>query len=158
VLHAIPSVFSHWFIWIWFWIYDENFYVAKRVKRGSPDISIFVRATYWLYVRYVVSFNFLLFYFDLLTNRPCRAVTWACIAFSVSFYLTDWKAAVDHRRSVHTSLYYQENACWTKTPWPESASELYRPSDRCLSAKLVQTFADRGVSRSQRGISPTAVF
>jgi hypothetical protein len=31
-----------------------------------------------------------------------------------------------------------------ETPWPESASELYRPSDRRLSAKLVQTFADRG--------------
>jgi CBS-domain-containing membrane protein len=31
-----------------------------------------------------------------------------------------------------------------KTPWSESASELYRPSDRSLSAKLVQTFADRG--------------
>jgi hypothetical protein len=31
-----------------------------------------------------------------------------------------------------------------KTPWPESASEQHRPSDRRLSAKLVQTFADRG--------------
>jgi hypothetical protein len=31
-----------------------------------------------------------------------------------------------------------------KTPWPESASELYRPSDRGLSAKLVPTFEDRG--------------
>jgi hypothetical protein len=29
-------------------------------------------------------------------------------------------------------------------------------SDRRLSAKLVQTFADRGESRSQRGGSPTA--
>jgi hypothetical protein len=29
------------------------------------------------------------------------------------------------------------------TPWPESASELYRPSDRRLLAKLVPTFADR---------------
>jgi hypothetical protein len=28
-----------------------------------------------------------------------------------------------------------------KTLWPESASELYRPSDRRLSAKLVPTFA-----------------
>jgi hypothetical protein len=28
-----------------------------------------------------------------------------------------------------------------KTPWPESASELYRPSDRCLSAKWLPTFA-----------------
>jgi hypothetical protein len=31
-----------------------------------------------------------------------------------------------------------------KIPWPESASELYRPNDRRLSAKLVSTFADRG--------------
>jgi hypothetical protein len=30
------------------------------------------------------------------------------------------------------------------TPWSESASELYRPSDRRLSAKLVPKFADRG--------------
>jgi hypothetical protein len=37
-----------------------------------------------------------------------------------------------------------------KTLWPEFASELYRPSDRRLSAKLIQTFADRGVSRSYR--------
>jgi hypothetical protein len=32
----------------------------------------------------------------------------------------------------------------TKTPWPESAGELYRPSDRRLSAKLVSASADRG--------------
>jgi hypothetical protein len=31
-----------------------------------------------------------------------------------------------------------------KTPWPQSASELYRPSHRHLLAKLVPTFADRG--------------
>jgi hypothetical protein len=31
-----------------------------------------------------------------------------------------------------------------KAPWPESASEQYRPSDRPLSAKLVPTFAARG--------------
>jgi hypothetical protein len=30
------------------------------------------------------------------------------------------------------------------TSWPESAIELYLPNDRCLSAKLVPTFADRG--------------
>jgi hypothetical protein len=30
------------------------------------------------------------------------------------------------------------------TPWPESASELYRPSDRRLTAKLAPTFVDRG--------------
>jgi hypothetical protein len=31
-----------------------------------------------------------------------------------------------------------------KPPWSESASELYRPSDRRLSAKRLPTFADRG--------------
>jgi hypothetical protein len=45
-----------------------------------------------------------------------------------------------------------------KPPWPKSASELYRPSDRRLSAKLVPAFADRRMSRSQRGVSPTAVI
>jgi hypothetical protein len=30
------------------------------------------------------------------------------------------------------------------TPWPESLNELYRPSYRCLSVKLVPTFADEG--------------
>jgi hypothetical protein len=45
-----------------------------------------------------------------------------------------------------------------QTPWSESASELYRPSDRRLPAKLVPTFAYRGVPRSQRGVSPTAVI
>jgi hypothetical protein len=44
------------------------------------------------------------------------------------------------------------------TPWSESANELYLPSDRRVSAKLVPGFADRGVSRGQRGRSPTAVI
>jgi hypothetical protein len=30
------------------------------------------------------------------------------------------------------------------TPWPESASEFYRLSDRRVLAKLMPTFADRG--------------
>jgi hypothetical protein len=30
-----------------------------------------------------------------------------------------------------------------KNPWPEFTSELYRPSDRRLSAKLMSTFAER---------------
>jgi hypothetical protein len=31
-----------------------------------------------------------------------------------------------------------------QTPWSESASELYRPSDRRISAKWLPTFADKG--------------
>jgi hypothetical protein len=37
-----------------------------------------------------------------------------------------------------------------KTPWSETASELYRPSDRRLSTKWLPTFADRGVPRGLR--------
>jgi hypothetical protein len=44
------------------------------------------------------------------------------------------------------------------SPWPKSASELYRQSNGHLSAKLVPIFANRGMSRSQRGGSPTAVI
>jgi hypothetical protein len=33
-----------------------------------------------------------------------------------------------------------------KTPWPESASELYRPSERRLTAKSVPTSEDKGCS------------
>jgi hypothetical protein len=44
------------------------------------------------------------------------------------------------------SIYIQTNK---QTPWSESASELYRPSDRRLSAKWLPTFAER-VPRGQR--------
>jgi hypothetical protein len=40
-----------------------------------------------------------------------------------------------------TSQPYRPPHGGKKTPWPESANELYRPSDRRLSAKLVPTFA-----------------
>jgi hypothetical protein len=44
-----------------------------------------------------------------------------------------------------------------KTPWSESASELYRPSDRRLSAKLVPPSAIEGATWLAWQI-PTAVF
>jgi hypothetical protein len=53
---------------------------------------------------------------------------------------------------------YINNQTNKQTSWPESGSELYRPSDHGLLAKLVPTHADRGVSRSHCGGSPTAVI
>jgi hypothetical protein len=38
---------------------------------------------------------------------------------------------------------YSSQSVFNLTPWSESASELYRPSDRRLSAKWLPTFADR---------------
>jgi hypothetical protein len=42
-------------------------------------------------------------------------------------------------------------------PWPDSASELYRPSDRRLLPRLMPTFADRG-SHVVSVTNPQAVF
>jgi hypothetical protein len=43
------------------------------------------------------------------------------------------------------------------TPWLQSSSELYRPSDQRLSSKLVLIFVDRGAWRGQHDESPTAI-
>jgi hypothetical protein len=50
------------------------------------------------------------------------------------------------------------DSVYNKTSLPQSANELYRPSDRRLSAKLVPTFGDRWMSLSQRGGYPTAII
>jgi hypothetical protein len=55
----------------------------------------------------------------------------------------------------HCALF--QIACKKKTPWPESANELCRPSDRRLSAKLVPNFRIEGATWSAWRI-PTAVF
>jgi hypothetical protein len=58
-----------------------------------------------------------------------------------------WISNIINRVVISTDLYSEglvfESDVSDKAPWPESASELYRPSDRRLSAKLVPTFADR---------------
>jgi hypothetical protein len=45
-----------------------------------------------------------------------------------------------------------------QTPWLESVSKLYRPSNHRLLSKLVPTFVDRGMSRSQGDGSPMAII
>jgi hypothetical protein len=45
---------------------------------------------------------------------------------------------------VETTAGHHHKAEPTQTPWPESVSEQYRPSDRRLSAKLEKTYSDIG--------------
>jgi hypothetical protein len=65
------------------------------------------------------------------------------------FFLNTGKLLAHYATSKKTALsrYKLKN---NSTPWPQSESELYRPSDRRLSAKLVPTFADRMAPRGQR--------
>jgi hypothetical protein len=86
---------------------------------------------------------------------------------SVDLYLStlhprrhSWQSVLwDPQMRLHTCQYSLHIDKQTnQTPWHESESELYRPSDLCLSPKLVPTFADRRVSRSQRCWFPAAVI
>jgi hypothetical protein len=67
-----------------------------------------------------------------------------------------------HRTMQRTRIPYPCNTNWAPiSRYKENklrGTSLYRPSDRRLSAKLVPTSAERLVSRSQRGGSPTAVI
>jgi hypothetical protein len=56
------------------------------------------------------------------------------------------------------SCYILPHKTKKQTPCPESTGELYRPSGRRLSAKLVPAFAERVVSCNQCSGAPTAVI
>jgi hypothetical protein len=57
----------------------------------------------------------------------------------------NFESAGSIRAYIYIYIYIYIN--WSS--WPESISELYRPSDRRLSAKIIRTFAER-VPRGQR--------
>jgi hypothetical protein len=84
--------------------------------------------------------------------RPPRPVTEMALIFTFFTYINIYVTlvhfadagarrqrlalSIGYNRLGSTYIYY--------IPWPESANELYRPSDRRLSAKLVPIFADKG--------------
>jgi hypothetical protein len=49
-----------------------------------------------------------------------------------------------YRKTIFVHVTIKQSEKKKKTPGLQSSSELYRPSDRRLSAKLVPTSADRG--------------
>jgi hypothetical protein len=63
-----------------------------------------------------------------------------------------WKSKLlTASKSDTSALRWESSESWLnkktkqkQTPWSESAKELYRPSDRSMSAKLVPTFSERG--------------
>ena len=78
------------------------------------------------------------------------------IDFSYSFFqnISHYKNnSARYHRLIRVGFHIKYLVCHI-TPWPQSASELYRQSGRRQSANLVPTFADRGMSRGQRNGSP----
>jgi hypothetical protein len=66
------------------------------------------------------------------TNEECRVL--GCGAMWI-YYKPTFRRNVPPPHSKETKK---------QISWPQSASELHRPSDCLLSAKLVPAFADRG--------------
>jgi hypothetical protein len=89
-------------------------------------------------------------------RKPFKAPCW-CTTCSYSTPAEGWRHSTDCNflgvRLVIVPLFWNSkansrcasiNTGKTKTPWSESARELYRSSDSRLSAKWLPTFADRG--------------
>jgi hypothetical protein len=94
---------------------------------------------------------------DQCTQHGSSSCTWWFLVASQEEPLADRctsgnKSHCNHRKRYRTGgihnfrdWYYHLYSSYSKlTPWSESESELYRQSDRRLSAKLVPTFEDRG--------------
>jgi hypothetical protein len=58
------------------------------------------------------------------------------------------EVAPNQKANIHFSMQKgnenHELGTLSLSPWPRSASELYRPSNYCLLVRLVPTFADTG--------------
>jgi hypothetical protein len=98
---------------------------------------------------YIFAHHLIVVAIALRESRSVSCFVYVSVCFDLSYSIIGfWTLAKAFK-------YIQTNK---QTPWPESANKLYRPSDHRLSAKPVPTFADRGVSRGQRGVSPTAII
>jgi hypothetical protein len=69
--------------------------------------------------------------------RPGHCLSWLR-------FLRDFPKSLQKNTGIVSPISPRQLPSINKTPWFWSASELYRPSDRRLSAKLVPTLADRG--------------
>jgi hypothetical protein len=84
-------------------------------------------------------------YTGLVQSRLCTT-DYALLTSNLVYHgsLRHLNSRAHDRRQVWASYIYCNALHEKKTPWFESASGLYRPSDRRLSAKWLPTFADRG--------------
>jgi hypothetical protein len=100
----------------------------------------FIVFTDWRMSTMPVMFNSHLFIFRMDTLKYC--VPDAIILFLSQLMHT--QQCVLRQWKHHNRLPVQCQQTNKQSPWSESVSELYRPSDRRLSAKWMPTFADRG--------------
>jgi hypothetical protein len=117
VLTPTPGAFEIW----WF----QSMFLSPRALCCHININVFLASSRC----------------TLRLPLKCLYYMHTCVLVSRS----KWKFSCSS--SLHNRNFYCLFLVMSKTkqtPWSESASELYRPSDLRLSAKLVPTFADRG--------------
>jgi hypothetical protein len=119
-----------WTLWLVIWMKNRtNCTSYKRHKRVCALVLELV----------IIVFHMIILILDLI-HRPVF-----CLEHSVSKPVWDlWSALLIWAQVplyIYIYIYIDKNK---QTPWSESASELYRPSDRRLSLKWLPTFADRG--------------
>jgi hypothetical protein len=105
-------------------------YMAHTQVESSSCLCVKLSTTPWRHVR--IEIQLLAFL------TPCLCGSEWCSFMSRPFHLdTHW---IWGRLGPRACLNTVERMRIYKTPWSESASELYRPSDRRLSAKSLTTF------------------
>jgi hypothetical protein len=117
--------------------------------------NIFLGRAVWLSCRFGL-LNLFACYFHFVKLRIWSASDATQLKILKSFIMMDYTSAYETLNFCHfnvpsnlgewglmnSGLYLTFS--WKKTPWSESARELYWPSDRRLSTKWFPTFANRG--------------
>jgi hypothetical protein len=78
----------------------------------------------------------------LISQRDCKSQEQSLLDVCVCALHSTAAVGVLAEHTVHVLLLPMKTN--EQTPWPESATELHRPSDRRLSANWLPTFADKG--------------
>jgi hypothetical protein len=121
----------------WFLLIVGSYSTTSTTNYGMPQTW----TTNWKTEKILISTQLNNSNFDLVLVHCTRNCNTVQQLQELSTY-TSWNTAA-HHQSTSTTISCNSKTDLTsiqKNPWPQSASELYWLSDRCLSAKLVPTF------------------
>jgi hypothetical protein len=124
---------------LWVFMNEHCNILTAEPRRITPCFSnkLRYRAINLPMVFYVTCSFFVMLVFGFPLCIHCRGPRCSPESLWATYHVITWILSHSVTRKLYTVT------TTTTTPRPESASELYRPSDRRLTAKLVPTFADR---------------
>jgi hypothetical protein len=105
--------------------------IPLQITAAHEDIGVL---KYTVFKKYLSHLALSLISLLIERNRACDITKLVCVLCGEKLI----------RSPIHSFTRIWVRYYFLFTTWPESASEIYRPSYRRLSAKLVPTFTDRG--------------